>query len=96
MGLRGHYRRRRSGQLSAAIAADPGGGGIARWPADRLLIAYGASGVGALPGLFGLALRGPTSASGASSAEIAARYRLGQHLFRDAGHFSEPTADACE
>ncbi len=61
-----------------------------------LLIAYGASGVGALPGLFGLALRGPTSASGASSAEIAARYRLGQHLFRDAGHFSEPTADACE
>ena len=53
-----------------------------------LLIAYGASGVGALPGLFGLALRGPTSASGASSAEIAARYRLGQHLFRDAGHFS--------
>jgi|GEM_PF-6704005 len=27
-------------------------------------------------------------AYGASSAEIAARYRLGQHLFRDAGHFS--------
>ena len=53
-----------------------------------LLISYGASGIAALPGLFGLAVRGPAGPSGAAAASAVARYRLGRDLFRDAGHFA--------
>lgn len=53
-----------------------------------LLISHGAAGIGALPGLFGLALRGPASVSGSAIATTVARYRLGRDLFRTAGHFA--------
>ena len=53
-----------------------------------LLIGYGTAGVAALPGLFGLVLRGPASLTGESTAAAIARYRLGRDMFRDAGHFS--------
>jgi len=75
------------GDLSSYLLPSPlllvVGGALA-----ALLIGYGASGVAALPGLFGLALRGPASASSVSSGEVARRYGLGQHMFRDAGNFA--------
>jgi flagellar motor component MotA len=53
-----------------------------------LLIGYGVAGVAALPGLFGLVLRGPASVTGEATAAAIARYRLGRDMFRDAGHFA--------
>src|SRR5688572_18955498 len=53
-----------------------------------LLIGYGTAGVAALPGLFALALRGPASVTGVTTAAAVARYRLGRDMFRDAAHFA--------
>jgi hypothetical protein len=75
------------GDLSSYLLPSPlvlvVGGALA-----ALLIGYGASGVAALPGLFGLAVRGPASASGASSRAIASRYSVGYQMFRDTGNFA--------
>src|SRR5687767_805872 len=59
------------------------GGAIA-----ALMIGYGRAGVGALPGLFGLAVRGTARVTGSAVGGAAARYQLGRDMFRDAGHFA--------
>ena len=53
-----------------------------------LLISYGTSGIASLPGLFALAMRGPASVTGPSTAAAVARYRLGRDMFRNAGTFA--------
>ena len=53
-----------------------------------LLIGYGTAGVTSLPGLLALAMRGPATITGTSTAAAVARYRLGRDMFRNAGTFA--------
>jgi hypothetical protein len=57
-----------------------------------LLIGYGGSGVGALPGLIGQAFRGAARVTGGGAEEAAARYRLGERS-RTGQTLPVPTCD---